>query len=188
VANRFFYEENSRLQMSKRDSSERFEVFRHYQEIILDEAGVTVSPETLLRIMKKNEELFKGVKFVLFDEVLSTLKTLKERNLILGLLTNLTKGLDSILQDLNLKPYFNFVVNPAEVGVDKPDPRFFNAALNHAGVSASEVIHVGDQYEVDVMGARQVGINPILIDRYNLYPDISDCPRISSLAEVVKYL
>jgi len=188
VANKYLYEENFRLSLGKRDPRQRFEVYMRYEDIILSEAGVKVSGETLTRIMKKAEELFKGARFVLFDDVFLALKTLKKQNLILGLLTNLTKGVDSTLQKLGLESYLDFVVNPQEVGVDKPDPRFFLAALECAGVSASEAVHVGDQYEVDVVGARGVGISPILIDRYSLYPEVSDCPRISSLTEVVRYL
>ena len=188
AANKYLYEENTRLSLDKRDPGERFEVYRKYEYIILDEIGVTVSGETLTRILKKAEELFKGANFVLFDDVLSTLKTLKGQNLILGLLTNLTKGVDTILERLGLESYLNFVVNPADVGVDKPDPRFFLAALERAGVNAAEAVHVGDQYEVDVLGARGVGISPILIDRYNLYTGTSNCPRIFSLTEVTQYL
>ncbi len=188
AANKYLYDENSRLQIEKRDPGERFEVHRNYEYIILDDIGVTVSGETLTRIMKKAEELFKGARFVLFDDAIATLKVLKEQNLILGLLTNLTKGVDAVLRKLGLRSYLNFVVNPAEVGADKPDARFFLAALERAGVNAAEAVHVGDQYEVDVVGARGVGISPILIDRYGLYPEVSDCPRISNLTELTRYL
>ncbi len=188
AANKYLYKENTRLPLDKREPGERFEIYRNYEYIILDELGITVSGETLTRIMKRAEDLFKGVTFVLFDDVLPTLKTLKGRGLILGLLTNLTKGVDSLLEKLELKGYLGFAISPSEVGVDKPDIRFFQAALERAGVSPSEAIHVGDQYEVDVLGARNAGIKPILIDRYNLQPDISDCPRISSLTEIINYL
>jgi len=74
------------------------------------------------------------------------------------------------------------------VGADKPEPAIFLAALERAGVNAAEAVHVGDQYKLDVVGARGVGINPILIDRYDLYPEVSDCPRIRSLTELAQYL
>ncbi|GAF78092.1 unnamed protein product, partial [marine sediment metagenome] len=61
-------------------------------------------------------------------------------------------------------------------------------ALERAGVNASETIHVGDQYKLDVVGARGVGISPILIDRDNVYPEITDCPRIRSLTELPEHL
>ncbi len=43
-------------------------------------------------------------------------------------------------------------------------------------------------FGADVIGARGVGITPILIDRYNLYPEVTDCPRIHSLTELADYL
>jgi len=47
---------------------------------------------------------------------------------------------------------------------------------------------VGDQYKLDAVGAMGVGIRPILIDRYNSYPEVTDCPRIHRLTELTEYL
>lgn len=47
---------------------------------------------------------------------------------------------------------------------------------------------MGDHYQLDVLGAKAVGINPVLIDRFDLFPEITDCVRIRSLAELVTYL
>jgi len=80
------------------------------------------------------------------------------------------------------------VVTSSEVGANKPEPPIFLAALERARVDASEAAYIGDQYETDVVGARGVGIKPILIDRYDLLPEVSDCPRIHTLTEVVEYI
>jgi HAD superfamily hydrolase (TIGR01549 family) len=133
-------------------------------------------------------EEFKKVTFALFDDVLPTLAVLKEQTLILGLLTNATRNTISIHRQLGLEPYLDFVVTSEEVGADKPKPLIFLAALDRAKVNASEAVHIGDQYELDVVGARGAGINPILIDRYDVYPEISDCPRIHRLPELTRYL
>jgi len=106
----------------------------------------------------------------------------------LGLLTNATKDTISVHRKLGLEPYLNFVVTSEEVGADKPKPPIFLAALDRAGVNASEAVHIGDHYELDVVGARGVGITPILIDRYDIYPEVSDCSRIHSLTELAKIL
>ena len=65
---------------------------------------------------------------------------------------------------------------------------FFCWALERAGVDASEVAHCGDQHSLDVVGDRGVGISPILIDRYDLYPEVTDCPRIHTLPEVAEHI
>jgi putative hydrolase of the HAD superfamily len=90
--------------------------------------------------------------------------------------------------DVGLESYLDVIVTAEDVGADKPDPPIFLAALERAGVDASEAVYIGDQYETDIVGARGVGIKPILIDRYDLMPEVSDCPRIHSLSEVVQYL
>ena len=143
---------------------------------------------SMLKIIKKLMQQFKEVNIVLFDDLLSTLNTLKEQKLILSLLTNAEKGVVSIYDKLGLNAYLDFTVTSEEVGAEKPKPAIFLAALERAGVKASEAVHVGDQYNMDVVGARGVGINPILIDRYDVFPEIDDCPRIHSLNELAQYL
>jgi len=91
-------------------------------------------------------------------------------------------------RQLGLETLIDVIVTSGEVGQDKPGPLIFLAALDRTGVTASETVHVGDQYGVDVVGARAVGIAPLLLDRYDFSTEITDCPRIRSLAEVAGYL
>ncbi|MFC1941236.1 HAD family hydrolase [Chloroflexota bacterium] len=190
IADRNIYEENAEFPLRERSPEEQAKIYTRYQETVLTEAGVDVSgePEMPLKTMKRMQQLSRGMRFVLFDDVLSTMKTLKERALILGLLTNLDKDMRPLSREVGLEPYIDFTVTSGEVGVDKPKPLIFLAALEKAGVNASEAVHVGDQYKLDILGARGVGITPILIDRYDSYPEVNDCPRIHSLTEVIQYL
>jgi putative hydrolase of the HAD superfamily len=188
VADKYFFEENSRSLVDRREPEERARVYYHYQDILLAEAGIKVTREQLLQIMNRVQQLFKGVTFALFDDVLVTMKALRERELIMGLLTNAGKELVSVYAKLGLEPYLDFVVTSEEAGEDKPRPAIFRLALQRAGVSAQEAIHVGDQYVIDIVGARGVGIRPVLIDRYDIYPDVADCPRIHGLTQVTDNL
>jgi HAD superfamily hydrolase (TIGR01549 family) len=188
AADLYFFEENVKSPVEKRSAEEQAEVYGYYPKAILAEAGVKVAEELPLKILKIVQQQFKGDALVLFDDVLSTLKMLKERRLILGLLTNATKDKLSLHRKLGLERYLDFVVTSQEAGADKPKPPIFLAALDRAKVKAFEALHVGDQYQLDVVGARGAGINPILIDRYDLYPDVSNCPRIRSFTELAQYL
>ena len=189
IADKNYFEENAILPVRNRSPEEQSNVWLRYQTTVLTEAGIDVpeDPATLLKILKRGQEL-QGYNFALFDDVLSTLKILKQRDLIIGLLTNLTTDMKPIYSELGLEPYINFVVTAGEVETDKPEPPIFLMALQRAGVNASEAVHVGDQPKIDITGARGVGITPILIDRYNLYPEVGDCTRIESLTELVQYL
>jgi len=184
----YFFEENTNSPMAKRDPEEQAEILMRYQSIIVSKAGVKADRELVAKVMKKVGELFKGTRWILFDDALPILKELKQQNFIVGLLSNFDKDMKPIFRELSLEPYLDFAVTSKEVGADKPNPLIFQTALQRAGVDASEAIHVGDQYKIDVVGARGVGITPILIDRYNFRPEINDCPRIRSLSELSDYL
>ncbi len=188
IADQYFFEENAKAPVAERSPEEQVKLYIRYPKAILTESGVKAPGELSLKIIKRVREQFKKVTFALFDDVLSTLKTLKQQNFVLGLLTNLARDMGSICRGLGLEPYLDFVVTSKEVGADKPKPPIFLAALDKAGVNAPEAVHVGDQYKLDVIGARAVGINPILIDRYDTYPEVSDCPRIHNLTELAQHL
>ena len=158
--------------------------FIRCQEVLWAEVGANLSRETMLEFTRRISRLVRsgGVIWVLYDDVLPVVKALRQRGLILGLISNL------IIGKVGLESCLDFVVTAEDVGADKPDPPIFLAALGRAGVNASQAVYVGDQYETDIVGARGVGIKPILIDRYDLMPEVSDCPRIHGLSEVVQYL
>ena len=89
------------------------------------------------------------------------------------------------LERLGLASGFDFVVDSHEVGVEKPDPAIFKIALGRLGVEADAVLHVGDFFHIDVVGARAAGLHAWLIDVGGLYAD-HDCPRFPSLSAAVE--
>jgi HAD superfamily hydrolase (TIGR01549 family) len=167
------------------DESKNPDPFLRYEEVVLSEVGITLPRETVFQILKIISHRAKRTGFALYDDVLPTMKTLKKRGLILGLITSMKKEINLISRQLGLEPYLDFTVTSSEVGAPKPEPPLFLAALERARVNAPEAIYVGDQYSTDVVGARAVGIIPVLIDRYGLFPEISDCRRIRTLTELL---
>ena len=69
------------------------------------------------------------------------------------------------LRNSGLLHYFDTIVLSQEVGFMKPDPRFFEHALEKSAANASQVLMVGDNYEVDIVGARQFGIDALHFNR-----------------------
>jgi len=116
------------------------------------------------------------------------LEMLKERRLVVGLVSNLSKSLNSYCHDLGLAPYVDFALTSSQIDAEKPHPQIFLAALDCAGVAASEALHVGDQYYADVVGARGADITPLLLDRDGFWEEIDDSTKIRSLTEIVQYL
>jgi putative hydrolase of the HAD superfamily len=108
------------------------------------------------------------------------LDRLRGAGLRLGVVSNSDGRVDEALVAAGLRHRFDVVLDSALVGVEKPDPAIFRAALDALGVAPAEALYVGDLYDVDVVGARRAGMEAVL-----LQPDIAgpgpDCRRFDSL-------
>lgn len=102
-----------------------------------------------------------------YDDVVPTLKSLRNAGLRLAVVSNWDSRLPRLLGALNLSPWFDLVLTSAEAGVSKPHPEIFRIALSRLGVDAVEVLHVGDSEEDDIAGARAAGLRAVRIDRDN---------------------
>lgn len=69
------------------------------------------------------------------------------------------------LRAFGLLDYFDTIVFSSDVGACKPGPEAFARLLQRAGVSAHEIIHVGDSFIDDVKGACGAGLRAIWLDR-----------------------
>jgi FMN phosphatase YigB (HAD superfamily) len=58
-------------------------------------------------------------------------------------------------------------------GVEKPDTRIYEIALERAGVAPEEVLHIGDSMRKDYVPAKNVGMQALLLDRFKT-PDAEE--------------
>jgi putative hydrolase of the HAD superfamily len=186
VANEFIYQEIARCPLSKRSKEETIALYAQFQRIVLKEAGIEPGEKLVLAMLGKMQQI--KTKLVLFDDVRPALKHLKSRRLILGLISNVERDLTATLEELGLPPWLDIVVTSLDAGFSKPQPEIFQEAIGRAGVQPSEAVYVGDQYQIDCVGAESAGMKAILIDRGGYLQEITDCPRIRSLAELAAYL
>lgn len=105
----------------------------------------------------------------------------------LGVVSNSDGFIQRRLAAAGLLQRFETVVDSALVGVEKPDPKIWQIALDRLEVGAESAIYVGDIYHVDVLGARAVGLEAILVDPYDDQPE-AECPRIRSVADLPEFL
>ena len=117
----------------------------------------------------------------LFDDVLPTLHKLQV-TYTLGLLSN---G-NSYPERCGLEGIFQFVVFSQDYGVEKPDPEFFQIALEKAGCSKEQLLNVGDSLNNDVIGATDAGIKCVWLNRKRIKSpaDIQVEYEIYSLSEL----
>lgn len=123
----------------------------------------------------------------LMPGVLEMLKALRETDLILGVVSNREAPFQDYLQEMGLAEYFHFSLSAGEVQSWKPDKAIFEHALKRVGVQADEALYVGDNYYADVIGARNAGIQPILIDVDGIFED-PGCPVVCSHDELLNLL
>ena len=159
-----------------------------YFNLVLTDAGVPISDATdaalaELHIYHEEHNLWETVP----DEVRPALAALRARGYRLVVVSNANGTLHRMFDRLGLTSALDLIVDSHDEGVEKPDPRFFQIALDRSGATASTTVHVGDLYHVDVVGARNAGITAVLIDSAGLYADC-DCLRMQSLADVVETL
>lgn len=106
----------------------------------------------------------------------------------LGVVSNSEGQLDSLFGRLGLSRHFEHVVDSALEGVRKPDPEIFRRALERFGVKAERSLYAGDIPQVDVDGARAAGLDAVLIDPLNHYPEYTEAPRFASVIDLVHAL
>lgn len=154
--------------------------------LILNHAGIERNGEHLAQLIhEKWAEYASSVTREAFDDVTPCLKKLDQTNLKMGVVSNIdsTRELQKGLSDLRITNYFQTLVASGEVGYAKPHPEIFRIASRELNLPTTSLVHVGDLYAVDVIGAKSAGVTGILIDREDKLPNI-DCPRIRSLEEL----
>jgi putative hydrolase of the HAD superfamily len=125
--------------------------------------------------------------WTLYPEVLETLTSLKERDLILDVISNFDSRLVRILDGLGAGAQFENIFVSSRVGYAKPDGRIFNAALSYHGLAPAQALHVGDSEINDLSGANQAGLKGILVERRKTSAaPASD--RINSLRSILALL
>jgi HAD superfamily hydrolase (TIGR01509 family) len=155
-----------------------------YFNLVLEHCGVARSSATIaaleeLQRYHAERNLWETVP----DGVPEALDRLRSMGLKLVVVSNANGKLKALFARLDLARRFDVMLDSAEEGVEKPDPRIFELALERSGARREDTLHVGDLYHVDVEGARGVGIEAVLLDTADLYRDF-DCRRIRSLGEL----
>lgn len=96
----------------------------------------------------------------LFDDALESLAFLSSRFPLVAL----SNGNADIAR-IGIDAYFKACISAQQLGVGKPDPRIFHAAASAANVAPAQVLHVGDDAALDVLGALGCGMQTVWLNR-----------------------
>jgi REG-2-like HAD superfamily hydrolase len=129
-----------------------------------------------------------AITWRIYDEVGSVLHKLRLHGVRLGIISNWSGDLEEVMHRIGLRESFDFVLDSARLGYEKPHAQIFDEALRRADVERSSALHVGDSPEHDVDGALGAGLRALLLDRHGRHPTFTRAPRVETLEGVFDHL
>jgi putative hydrolase of the HAD superfamily len=148
---------------------------------LLAELGVADDEETWRTYRQALEAGFTRPGVIRpYPETFEVLTALQEQGYRRGIVSNWSWNLRDRVEKVGLNPFFELVWASAYAGCNKPHPRIFEQALAQMGLSPERTLYIGDSYDHDVVGARNSGMDVLLVDRPGTAGDV-DCPVISDL-------
>ncbi|MBU5480460.1 HAD family hydrolase [Blautia sp. MSJ-19] len=117
--------------------------------------------------------------------VLEFLKELKDRNIRIGIGTDMTAYIQyKKLEAIGAAPYIDFIVTSEEAGIEKPAGRFFELCVEKAGVAAEECAFIGDNVRKDIEGAWENGLKGIWYTQEKEPAESCDFPTLRSFVGI----
>ncbi|KAL6629935.1 hypothetical protein ACP70R_029700 [Stipagrostis hirtigluma subsp. patula] len=134
-------------------------------------AGYDYDDETFERIFRRIYAAFgSSAPYTVFPDAQRFLRWLRRRGIVVGIVSNAEHRYRDVVLPavgLNQGSEWDFGVFSGVAGVEKPDPRIYEAALEAAGgVPPAEALHIGDSMRKDYAPARGVGMHALLLDRF----------------------
>jgi HAD superfamily hydrolase (TIGR01509 family) len=113
----------------------------------------------------------------------------RARGVKVAVVSNSEGMLDVLFEQLGVSRHLDLLLDSGKVGIEKPDPRIFQMALDAFGVQPRDALHLGDSIATDVLGARAAGIRVALVDPYGHCEGRAlDVPRVAGVAAVAEAL
>lgn len=125
------------------------------------------------------------LKTNLIPHCIEVLEYLKDKYQLHILTNGFTETQQKKLNNSGIADFFGEIITPDKAGYKKPDKRIFDYALNAAKAKNINSIMIGDTFEVDVIGALNVGIKPVFFNPFNISHNQADIHDIKSLKELL---
>ncbi len=181
------------------------ESFVAWNALILGELGLDGD---LTPVAQEIQRYWEAPVDEVFPDVRGALEMLRRRGIELGIVSHRPiVGIERSLEKHGLKKFFRWRASPDSTGIahGKTDRAFWAVLLERAGVAPHDALHVGDDFETDVRGARRAGLHAVWIERPNLKdrffpgrlglgvpegvpPEEHPCARVADLRELVQLI
>ncbi len=128
--------------------------------------------------------MFKKCTYLPWEKYDDT-DVLSQLTVPLGIVSNFNTTLGDKLNAF-FGPVFSHIIVSETEGVAKPDPEFYQRAIDKVKLTPEEILYIGDSIRLDLEPAMRLGIKSVLIDRDNFYPESH--LRIKHLSEIKSFL
>lgn len=153
-------------------------------------AGVDPDDRIVEETWRSYEESTYNLRPYVNEETYKLLRELKERGYKVGIVSNTSfskENLEHIFNNIGLSDYIDVIISSATEEVKKPHPKIYHLLIERMGLKPEEIVHVGDKYIDDVVGAYLTGMHGVLYrglwEKYKVYREFRDerlievCPR-----------
>ena len=121
----------------------------------------------------------------LYPETTETLTALQGRGFRLGVISNFDSRLFGLLDGLGIKHFFDPIVISTQAGSAKPEVEIFLQALSVDDFAPHQALHIGDSFDMDIVGAKAAGLTPVHVDRMSGRPNKTAPFTVSRLDELL---
>lgn len=108
--------------------------------------------------------------YVILDDGIEAMRKVKQQKLEVGLITNSDNRIHDVISLIGLRKFVDFVITSEDAQSSKPERKIFELALEKRRrgdrIDPGQVLHVGDNYDLDYVGSRKMGWNCVLVDRH----------------------
>jgi putative hydrolase of the HAD superfamily len=157
---------------------------RPYFAVLLDQLAVDVDTTAHLVERLEGAHAQDNLWRVMLPSTPRVLERLRGRGFTLGVISNADGRITSLLRQCGIQQFFDVIIDSHIVGVEKPDPRIFQLALEQVGARSEQALFIGDIYSIDVVGAKRAGLRPVLLDVLGGYVGVP-CKKIRHLRELL---
>jgi putative hydrolase of the HAD superfamily len=167
---------------------EELDLVEVFDRVLSQTLGLTVPPDVTRHIVALDHSAYSRT-ITVRAETMSVLRSLRDRGLRLGLVSNVALLPDLMRQDLDalgILELLDGAVFSSELRTRKPDPRVFDACLDELGVIAERAVFVGDRLLDDIAGAQSVGMLAVQTREFRREEDPSVRPDavVETLSEL----
>ena len=156
------------------------------EAICFDLGDTLVAEETVI-----HNSCGQAITARVIEGAFEVLETMRKDGYRIGMIANGdSTGARNIMNSTGLQDYFDAIIISEEVGIEKPDKRVFQVALDKLGVEAENTVMVGNRIDADIVGANRVGMKSVWFRWNDRYPEIVSSEEerpdsiIKSLAEL----